>query len=234
MAWVSKFLISSVGRKFIMAVTGIFLISFLVIHCTINSMIFFNDGGETFNRYAHFMGTNIIIRTMEIVLFAGIILHIVQAYILYAANKKARPVAYEVNKPSQNSKWYSRSMTLLGTLLLIFLILHINHFWKESRLGGLMGIERLDEVRIGDKEVLNLYAEMIEVFQSPLVVIIYILGVISLAWHLLQGFQSAFQTFGLNHKKYTPLIKGAGVAFSIIVPVIFILMPVSIYMGWIR
>ena len=80
----NTFLTSSIGRKLVMSVTGLFLITFLIVHCTINSMIFFNDGGEAFNKAAHFMGTNILIRTMEIVLFAGLILHIVQAYMLAA------------------------------------------------------------------------------------------------------------------------------------------------------
>lgn len=80
-------------------------------------MIFFNDGGETFNHWAHFMGTNVIIRTMEIGLFAGLLLHIIQGFVLWAQNNKARPVKYEMNKAAENSKWYSRSMGLLGTFV---------------------------------------------------------------------------------------------------------------------
>lgn len=233
MSWFNSFITSSIGRKFVMAVTGLFLITFLIIHCAINSMIFFNDGGETFNLAAHFMGTNLIVRFMEIILFLGIILHIIQAYMLYAANKKARPVAYAENHPGKNSNWYSRSMTLLGTLLLLFLIIHINHFWIGSRLGGIGNIEKLPEANIGTKKVLNLYSDMIATFQNPLVVVIYLLGVISLCWHLIHGFQSAFQTLGLNHKKYTPAIKRIGVGFSVLICLIFAAMPVSIYMGWI-
>lgn len=233
MSWFKSFLTSSIGRKFIMAVTGLFLITFLIVHCTINAMIFFNDGGETFNLAAHFMGTNLIIRFMEIVLFLGIIAHIIQAYLLYAANRKARPVGYAQNDPSKNSKWYSRSMTLLGTLLLLFLIIHINNFWLGSRFGGTAGIEKLPEVTIGSKTVLNLYSDMITTFQSPLLLVVYLLGVISLCWHLIHGFQSAFQTLGINHKKYTPFIKSLGLGFSVLICLIFAAMPVSIYMGWI-
>jgi succinate dehydrogenase / fumarate reductase, cytochrome b subunit len=80
----------------------------------------------------------------------------------------------------------------------------------------------------------DLFKLMINEFQNPFVVIFYLGGVFSLAWHLLHGFSSAFQTFGLNHKKYTPLIKTAGTTFSIIVPLVFALMPVSIYLGWIK
>ncbi len=234
MSWFKSFLVSSIGRKFVMSVTGLFLISFLIVHCTINSMIFFNDGGETFNRAAHFMGNNVIIRIMEIVLFLGIFLHIIQAYILYVANQRARPIGYEVNRPSKNSRWYSRSMTLLGTLLLFFLIIHINHFWINSRLGGVGNIDKLPEVPIGDKEVLNLFSDMVATFQNPWLIVIYLLGVISLCWHLIHGFQSAFQTLGLNSKKYTPIIKGMGLGFSVLICLIFAAMPVSIYMGWIK
>lgn len=234
MNWFLTFLGSSIGRKFVMALTGLFLISFLIVHCIINAMIFFNDGGETFNRFAHFMGTNLIVRLLEIGLFLGIILHIVQAYILYAANKRARPQGYVVNNAGHNSKWYSRSMTLLGTLILLFLVIHIKQFWIHSRLGGLGGIHPLDEVNLGDKTVGNLYAEMQETFQYGWVVIIYLLGVFSLLWHLIHGFQSAFQTLGLNHKKYTPFIKGFGICFSILICIVFALMPVSIYAGWLH
>lgn len=237
MTW-KHFFTSSIGKKFIMGLTGLFLIIFLVVHCSINAMIFFNDGGDTFNHWAHFMGTNLIVRTMEIGLFAGLLLHIIQGFVLWAQNSKARPVKYEMNKASENSKWYSRSMGLLGTLLLLFLILHIYHFWTPSRLGGIGGIRALEETTLANydgQEALNLYAEMQMVFRDNLpVVAIYILGVISLGWHLLHGFQSAFQTFGINHKRYTPIIQAIGLAFSIIVPLLFALMPVAFYMHWIN
>lgn len=237
MTW-KHFFTSSIGKKLIMGLTGLFLITFLVVHCSINAMIFFNDGGETFNHWAHFMGTNLIVRTMEIGLFAGLLLHIIQGFVLWAQNVKARPVNYEMNKASENSKWYSRSMGLLGTLLLMFLVLHIYHFWTPSRLGGIAGIHSLSETTLGTEyngqAVHNLFAEMQMVFTDNLIiVIIYVLGVISLAWHLLHGFQSAFQTLGINHKRYTPIIKAVGVAFSIIVPIIFALMPIAFYLKWI-
>jgi succinate dehydrogenase / fumarate reductase, cytochrome b subunit len=219
-----------------MGFTGFFLITFLVVHCFINGMIVFSDNGETFNHWASFMGTNWIVRVMEIGLFAGLILHIVQGLVLWAQNKKARPVGYAMNRRNANSKWYSRSMGLLGTLILIFLIVHLYHFWTPSRFGGLLGIHPLSETTLGtfnNQEVHNLYAEMLIVFQNPWIVMIYVLGMISLAWHLAHGFQSAFQTFGINHKRFTPVIKNIGIAFSIIVPLLFALMPVSIYFKWI-
>lgn len=220
-----------------MALTGISLILFLIVHCAINAMIFFNDGGQTFNHWGHFMGDNLIIRTLEIGLFAGFFIHIIQGLILWGQNRSARPVRYNVNAANTNSKWYSRSMGLLGTLILLFLILHIYHFWTPSRLGGIAGIHELEEITLSDynnQPVHNLYAEMQTVFtDNLLIVVVYILGVISLAWHLLHGFQSAFQTFGWNHRRYTPIINALGVAYSVIVPLIFALMPLAFYLHWI-
>lgn len=224
------FLKSSIGKKFIMGITGLFLISFLIVHCFINMLIFFNDGGETFNKGAEFMGTNWIIRTMEIVLFAGLILHIVQALVLTMENKKARPVAYAQVNGAANSKWYSRSMGLLGTLILMFLIIHLKHFWVESRFTDHIAHNEFE--KLPGQE--TLYHEMLEVFESPLVVVIYVLSMISLAYHLLHGFQSAFQTLGLNHKKYTPFIKQCGVVFSIVISVLFALMPIAMHLGWVK
>lgn len=208
-----------------MGLTGIALILFLIVHCGINALIFLNDGGVAFNEMAHIMGTNIVIRTMEIGLFVGFILHIVQAYMLSVNNAKARPAKYVVNRPGANSKWYSRSMTMLGTLILLFLIIHLKHFWVVSRFIG------LEETSYGAG---NLYIEMQEVFSVGWVVVVYLLGVFSLGWHLLHGFQSAFQTFGWNMLKYKGLIRGLGMAYTFIIPVVFALMPLAFYFGWIK
>lgn len=209
-----------------MSLTGLFLISFLVVHCFINSLIFFNDGGLTFNIGAKFMATNWIIRAMEYVLFGFLILHMVQALILTMENRKARPIGYAKFDGKANSSWYSRSMGLLGTLILMFLIIHLAHFWVKSRFTGLPG-----EDANGNE---NLYAVMQITFAQLWVVIVYVLAMISLAYHLLHGFQSSFQSLGLNHKKYTPFIKGFGVCFSIVIPIIFAAMPVLMYLGVIK
>jgi succinate dehydrogenase / fumarate reductase, cytochrome b subunit len=237
MTWKQLFT-SSIGKKFTMGLTGLFLISFLIVHCGINAMIFFNDGGQTFNHWGHFMGSNLLIRTAEIGLFLFLLLHFVQGLMLWSQNNKARPIKYAVNDASSNSKWYSRSMGLLGTLILLFLVLHLYHFWTPSRFGGMGSIRALEETTLSDynnESVHNLYAEMLLVFQNNLlVVIIYVLGVFSLCWHLIHGFQSAFQTFGINHKKYTPLIKIVGIGYSIIICLLFAAMPVAIYLKWIE
>jgi succinate dehydrogenase / fumarate reductase, cytochrome b subunit len=237
MTW-KLFFTSSIGKKFIMALTGIFLITFLIVHCGINAMIFFNDGGETFNHWGHFMGSNLIVRTAELGLFLFLVMHIIQGLTLWSQNNKARPVKYAVKKSSANSNWYSRSMGLLGTLILIFLVLHLYHFWTPSRFGGMAGIKSLDEASLttyNNEQVHNLYAEMKLVFENNLlIVIVYILGVISLCWHLLHGFQSAFQTFGVNHKRYTPIIKSAGVIYSVVICLLFALMPLAFYLHWVN
>lgn len=221
MAWLAKSLNSSLGKKLLMAITGLFLISFLVIHCGLNATIFLNDGGVTFNEGAEFMAHNPLIRTMEIVLFAGLIYHIVDGLSLWLENKKKRPVAYAVIDGKANSTWYSRSMGLLGTLLLLFLIIHLKHFWYFSRLTD--GLESK-----------TLYQEMQLVFESPIVVAIYVLGCISLGYHLLHGFQSAFQTLGWNHPKYTPAIKTIGAAYAIIVSIVFAAMPIALHFHLIK
>ena len=222
MKWLIDLFSSSLGRKLLMALTGLFLISFLVIHCTINAMIFLNDGGVTFSRWGHFMGTNAVIRTLEIGLVAGFLLHIFQGLSLWRANHAARPVKYSVSK-GPNSTWYSRSMGLLGTLLLLFLILHTSHFWIPNRTNQFI-----------QGEELPLYKMMFEVFSNPWIVLLYVIGCVSLFWHLLHGFASAFQSLGLNHLKYNGIIGFVGAAFSIIVPFIFALMPIAIYFGWIN
>lgn len=201
-----------------MGITGLFLITFLVVHCSINALIFVNDGGVLFNEAAEFMSSNIIIRTMEMVLFVGIIWHILQALKITLKNNKARPVKYAVDGGSANSKLYSRWMGLLGTLILMFLIVHLRQFWVVSRF--------TDEISSGKE---TLFGEMKEVFENPLVVILYVVAMISLGYHLLHGFQSAFRTLGFMHHTYTPIIEKIGIVFSILVPFIFAAMPISIY-----
>jgi len=215
---------SSLGQKLIMAITGLFLITFLIVHCTLNSLIFLNDGGITFNAGAEFMATNPLIRIVEVVLFIGLILHVVKAFVLIKNNNKSRPVKYAAYDGKANSKWYSRSMGILGSLLLIFLVIHLSHFWIGTKVlqynGNIVGH--------------NTFHELVEVFHNPINVLVYLLGVISLGYHLMHGFQSAFQTLGINHKKYTPFIKSFGNVFSILISFIFAMMPIAMYFDIIK
>lgn len=211
------FLKSSIGKKVLMGLTGLFLISFLIVHVGINSLIFCNDSGEAFNAGANFMAHNPVIRVMEIGLFAGLILHIVQALLLTMENKKARPVGYAMVNGAANSSWYSRSMGVLGSLLLLFLVVHLGNFWVPTK------------IAVFAHEEHNTFENMKAVFGQWYFVAIYMVGVISLCYHLLHGFQSAFQSLGLNHKKYTPVIKKLGVWFSIVVCLLFAAMPLAMF-----
>ena len=217
-----KFFNASIGKKLIMGLTGLFLVSFLIVHVSINSMMFACDGGKLFNAAAAFMAHNPVIRVMEIGLFVGLLAHIVQAYILTVQNNKARPVKYEMANGNSNSKWYSRSMTMLGTLLLLFLVVHLGNFWVPTKQAVFSGEEH------------DTFKSIQETFKNPLLVGLYLAGVVSLAYHLLHGFQSAFQTLGLNHKKYTPVIQKIGFWFSILVSVLFAAMPIGVYFGFIK
>ncbi len=218
------FLHSSIGKKFTMGLTGLFLTSFLVVHVSINSAIFANDGGVSFNAAAHFMATNPVIRVVEIGLFVGLLLHIFQALVLTLENRKARPIAYAKVNGAANSSWYSRSMGILGSLLLIFLVVHLAHFWIDTKVAVFSG--KADEH--------NTFNEMKEVFSHWYLVLIYVIGVGSLLFHILHGFQSAFQTLGINHKKYTPIIKKVGIWFSVIVCILFASMPITMFLGLIK
>lgn len=237
MKW-SYFFTSAVGRKLVMAFTGLFLISFLIVHvglnaCIFNDLSFFdpNDNGSMFNRAAHFMGSSLVIRIMELGLFAGIILHIVQGYAVEAKNRSRRGKGYQVDLGSRGSTWYSRSMALLGTLIFLYLVIHVAQFWVPSRV-----THDLQQVTYNGStvEVHNLFLRMYEVFQELWVVILYLVGVAALGFHLLHGFHSAFRTVGVHNKKYLSLLKGLGYGFTIVVCVLFALMPLSMYLNWVK
>jgi succinate dehydrogenase / fumarate reductase cytochrome b subunit len=232
MKW-SQFFTSSVGKKLVMSLTGIFLILFLVVHVGLNACIWANDNGEMFNKSAHFMGTTVVVRIMEVGLFLFLLLHVIQGYVLEAQNLSRRGKGYEINMGEKGSKWYSRTMGLLGTILLLFLIIHINHFWIPSRFGGMWNVQPLSEVEYNGKMYHNLYALMVQIFQNPIVVVLYVLGCISLAYHLMHGFQSAFRTLGVYNNRYLVMLRALGVGFSVIVAIGFAMMPVSMYLGWI-
>jgi succinate dehydrogenase / fumarate reductase cytochrome b subunit len=222
MTW-KEYFTSSIGKKLVMAITGISLILFLIVHATVNGMVFFNDNGETFNFYAHFLSHNWLMRLAEVGLFVGLIVHIIQGLMLWSQNNSKRPVKYAINPGNATSKWYSRSMGILGSLLLIFLVIHLSHFWIDTK-AALYVTHEED----------NLYEEMKEVFSHLWVVVVYIAGVVALCWHLIHGFQSAFQTLGINSPKYNALIKNAGIVYSLIICLAFSMMPLAFHFGWIQ
>ena len=235
MKW-SEFFASSVGKKFVMAITGLFLILFLIVHVTVNACMWAmvlvpGDNGEVFNKAAHWLGQTLVPRVLEIGLFIFFIIHIVQGYVLEVQNRQRRGIGYEVPMGSRGSAWYRKSMGLLGTLIFLFLIVHIADFWIPSRFGG------LNEIAYDDtpgKAYNNLYGKMMLVFQNPWIVVLYIIGCISLAWHLIHGFQSSFRTIGVSNKRYLIALNSIGWVFSIIVCLLFAMMPVSVYLGWVK
>lgn len=228
MNWKQAFT-SSIGKKLVMGFTGIFLVLFLLVHVYANAQIFLEwlgpkgRGYFAYKNIAHFLGSNPLTRIAEIGLFVGFILHIVQGLMLTFQNKAKRPVGYQVSAASKNSNWYSRSMGLLGTIILMFLVLHLAHFWAPNR---------YQQLTSANSEEKDLYALMEQTFQQWWVVVVYILGCFSLSWHLMHGFWSAFQTLGLSTIKYKPIINGIGIAFAIVVPALFALMPLAFKMGW--
>jgi len=239
MKW-SELFTSSVGKKLVMALTGLSLILFLVVHVSVNACIWVPDHGETFNKAAYFLGNTAVPRILEVGLFAFFFLHIIQGYVLTAKNRQLRKVGYAVNYGNRGSKWYSRSMGLLGTIILLFLIVHLSHFWVASRLGGIVpSIHELDPVTYdtSNRVYHNLYNEMVLIFTGNgalAVVILYVLACLSLCYHLMHGFQSAFRTLGVHNNRYIILLKGTGYAFAIIVSLGFAMMPVSFYLGWVN
>jgi succinate dehydrogenase / fumarate reductase, cytochrome b subunit len=213
---------SSVGKKLIMSLAGLFLISFLLVHLGINLLIF-KESPESFNKAAHFMGTNIIIKMMEIVLFGGFLLHMIYGAIVSLQNWLARPIGYKKIHNSQTS-FFSKYMLHTAVVLTIFLVLHLLDFYIKAKFQG-----DVEEVYYGDKPYHNLALLVIERFQMGWVVIIYLVALLGLGFHLHHGFQSAFQTLGLNHPLYTPVIKAVGLIYSIAVTLGFMSIPILVY-----
>ncbi len=225
MNWLSEALKSSLGQKLLMAMTGLFLILFLTGHLLGNTLLFKEDGGQAFNEYAKFMTSTPFILVLSIVTYLSIILHVVYSVIVSRKNRMARPVGYEANGRSANSLWTSRNMGILGTLVLIFLVIHLKSFWYEMKFGSVPMVDYG-----GTGQIKNLYIMVLEAFSNWWYVLLYVVSMAALAFHLSHGFTSAFQTLGLTHVKYTPFIKKVGMAYAILVPLIFASMPVYLYL----
>jgi succinate dehydrogenase / fumarate reductase, cytochrome b subunit len=223
MSWVSKTLSSTLGKKLIMALTGLFLILFLIGHVSGNTLLFKNDGGEAFNIYAKFMTTNPAVKFLSYITYISVLAHVVYSIILTRSNKTARPIGYAISKSETNSVWSSRNMGVLGTIVLIFIVIHLQGFWYKMHWGNLPLVEYNGE------QYKDLFAIVQFAFQQEWLVALYVLSMVFLGFHLSHGFSSAFQTLGLNHVKYSPAIKKIGLAFSIIVPALFASMPLYIY-----
>ena len=203
-----------------MAITGLFLCSFLLVHL-IGNVALYTDSVK-FNEYTRFMSSNPLIRVMEIILVVGFLAHIIDAVLLTKANKAAQPVKYAMDK--KNSSWYSRNMGLTGSIILAFLVLHLQSFWYQYKFGEV--VYALDS---NGEEIKDMYTIVETAFQQSWYAGIYVIAMVLLGSHLNHGFQSAFQSVGLRHKKYTPTIKKLGTAFAVLITLGFISFPIYFY-----
>lgn len=218
MGWFLKFINSSIGKKFTMAITGSFLLIFLIIHLVGNITLFF--GPDAFNGYVKALDViKPLIRVIEVVLLSAFLLHIFNGVRLWIENKKARGTAYKVNGSSENSTIFSRTMLLTGSIVFIFLVLHLGTFFWRFNVHDFEGL--------ADKE--EFFQIVVGLFNYWWYSLLYVIAVLLLGFHLNHGFQSAFQTFGWNHKKYTPIIKSIGTIYAIIMAIGFASMPIYFF-----
>ncbi|MBP7496496.1 MAG: succinate dehydrogenase cytochrome b subunit [Bacteroidales bacterium] len=208
---------ASITKKITMGIAGLFLIVFLVVHLTINLFLMSPDGGKTFNMLSHFMGTNLFIKLFEVVLFAAIFIHIILGVILQFQNWRSRPVRYLVTNKTK-TPFLSKYMIYTGIVIFIFLVIHFINFYFR-KLGW------VDNTTILESGEPDFYRIAIDLFSNPLYSFVYIVLIILVGFHLNHAFQSAFQTLGLDHSKYTPFIKVAASIYSIIIAVGFCLIP---------
>lgn len=204
-----------------MCLTGLFLSFFLLIHFLGNLQLFLpqEQAHLQFNTYSHFLSGNIIIKIVSYVLYASIILHAVDGLIITIKNRKTQG-NYQNDRRARASKWYSRNMGILGTILLIFLVIHFQNFWYVYKCG------RLPIDSNGNKD---LYILVVTVFKEWWYVVIYVLSMIALCYHLIHGIYSATRTLGLFHPKYVRWFQKAAVAYAVIISLGFAIMPVYVF-----
>lgn len=209
-----------------MALSGFFLLVFLLQHLTINFISVLSEDG--FNTASHFMGTNPIVQFLfQPILAFGVIFHLAMGMRLELQNRAARPVKYAMNKGSENSSWMSRNMIITGIMVLLFLGLHFYDFWiPELSVKYVQG----DMSGMLPEGGYRYWEELHHKFHDPIRVGIYVLSFVFLALHLMHGFQSAFQSVGFNHKKYTPAIKQLSNIYAVVVPLGFIIVAVYHFM----
>ena len=217
---------SSIGRKFAMALSALFLMIFLIQHLTINLAAVFSP--ETFNDWSHFMGTNPVVQFIaQPILIFAVVFHFVMGFILEARNREARPVKYKMNKGNANSTWISRNMIISGLVILAFLALHFIDFWIHE-----MNVKYIQGDMSGMLETgegMRYYQDVLDKFAHPARVIAYVVAFILLALHLLHGFSSAFQSLGQDGKLVQGL-KKFGVIYAIIIPLGFVFIAVYLHL----
>ena len=216
----SKLLCSSIGKKLVMSLSGLFLIVFLVIHLIANLMMF--GGEESYNAMAHFMDTNPLIMIMVPVLAAGFIIHIAYAFTLTLKNRSARPVGYDKQDLSKSSTWESRNMFILGLVVLGVLFFHLWDFWAKMQLQHF----------IGGVTAENPYELVMTSLSNPIFAAVYIAWIWALWFHLRHGFWSAFQTIGLNNQRWIKRWKCVAAIYAIVIALGYTSMP--LYALWLK
>ena len=213
---------SKIFQKALAAFSGGFLVLFLIGHLVGNLQLFIpgESGQKQFNAYALFMTTNPAVIALSYITYTSIILHSILTIYLVIKSKFSRPIKYQVSPGNSNSSWASRNMAFLGTMLLIFIIIHLRSFWYEMHFGDI-GIDKW-----GNKD---LHTVTVSAFQNIFYTGFYILSMLMLAFHLSHGVGSAFQTLGLNTSKYEKSITFFGKGIAIIIPLIFATIPIVLY-----
>ncbi len=210
---------SSITKKIIMALSGLFLITFLLVHLTLNFFLLSNDGGAFYGKVVGFMTSNVIIKIFEYVLMFCFLIHLIYAIIIQIKNWRSRPIRYKVEGFSHTS-FFSKYMIHTGTIVLLFLLIHFFNFYFV-RLGWVSPPEGVDSH--------DFYTMCHMLFSNGYYVVLYTILMVFLGFHLNHAFQSAFLTMGLHHSKYTPFIKFCGLLYSILVPLGFAIIPIYIY-----
>jgi succinate dehydrogenase / fumarate reductase cytochrome b subunit len=205
---------SSIGKKVVMSLTGFFLIVFLVEHLIGNLLLYANDNGHMFEAYGEFLVSNPVIRTIEIVLFASMVGHALIGVILWWTNKRTRPEKYEQYRLKDNSPWASRNTIITGSIVFIFLVVHLRTFFVATRFAA---------------EPVSSYHLILAAFADPWYDAFYLVALLLLGYHLRHGFQSAFQTLGLRNTKYTPFLDALAFIVWFLIPLAFASIPVYFY-----
>jgi len=203
---------SSIARKVAMALSALFLVIFLLIHVTVNLLSICSE--DAFNVASHFLGTNPLIQFgMQPILIFGVVFHFVLGFILELKNKKAVGVSYAKNNGAANSTWMSRNMIYSGLAILAFIVLHFIDFWFPEINHKYIEVLPEDPTRY--------FEELQHKFANPIRVGAYVVAFVLLALHLLHGFQSAFQSMGMNNK-YSKCVRNFGKWYAIVIPALFI------------
>ena len=211
---------SSIGKKFLMALSAMFLLIFLVMHLSTNLISVFSQ--DAFNEASHFMGYNPLVQfLMQPILGFAVVFHFVMGFVLEAKNNKARPVKYGYSNNGANATWVSRNMIISGAVILAFLALHLYDFWVHE-----MDFKYVEHL---SPEPTRYWEELHHKFADLWRVALYVVSFVLLGLHLSHGFQSSFQSVGANHPKYLPAIKTIGNVYAVIIPLGFIFIAIFHY-----